>query len=85
MHEPHETGSQPIRTLDYAPPEPSRKSRTAMFIAGGFFVAFGVGWLIFGILMANGMRDDYAGPIAIGGASVVFGVSLFLPFALKRS
>ena len=56
-----------------------------MLVAGGFFVAFGVGWLIFGILMAMGMRDDHAGPIAIGVASLVFGVSLFLPFVFMRS
>jgi len=40
-------------------------------------IANGVGWLIFGALMMLArVRDDEAGPVAVGAAFIVLGVGL---------
>jgi hypothetical protein len=68
----------PVTTLDYASPPPRGSSRrdTAWNIVIGILLANGVGWATFGLLMMNGYRDDDAGPVAVGLASVTLGLSL---------
>lgn len=68
----------PLATLDYAPPPPRGTSLRDMVwgIMVSVFLANGVGWSVFGLLMMIGYRDDHAGPVAIGLASVTLGLSL---------
>ena len=47
-------------------------------------VANGVGWLLFGMLMATRMDDDIAGPIAVGAAFIVLGAGLAGSLAWTR-
>ena len=64
--------------LGYAPPEQGRRSRRDMWwgIVISVFLANGVGWLTFGFLMMQGMRDDHAGPMAVGLAFITLGCGL---------
>ena len=41
-----------------------------------FVFAGGVGSFTFGVLMSNGWRDDYAGPVAFGLALMVLALAL---------
>ena len=47
-------------------------------------VANGFGWVIFGLLMMAGQRDDNAGPIAVGVAFIVLGAGLAASLAWTR-
>jgi hypothetical protein len=74
---PEEQEAQPVLPLEYAQPQP-RTSRRDLWLGllVSFFLANGVGWMIFGILMREGWRDDHAGPVAVGLAFIVLALSL---------
>ena len=75
----------PLPTLDYGRPDP-RPSRSHMIwgIVISVFLANGVGWTSFGMLMIMGQRDDEAGPVAIGLASIALALSLAAALYLRQ-
>jgi hypothetical protein len=76
----------PPVALEYQPPQPRARRRGDMAwgIAVSVLIANGVGWVIFGFLMINGYRDDDAGPVAAGAASIVLGVGIAGSLAWTR-
>lgn len=68
----------PFATLDYAPPPPAKPARrdTIWGVFISLFLANGVGWVAFGFFMMMGYRDDYAGPVAFGMASIALAAGL---------
>src|SRR5687768_14734702 len=62
--------------LEYQPPQPRNPRRGDMVwgVVISVLVAKGVGWMIFGMLMMVArVRDDEAGPVAVGAAFIVLG------------
>lgn len=77
----------PLVALEYQPPQPGGGRRRGDMGWGfliSFFVAFGTGWLIFGSLMMAGKRDDHAGPVALGAASIVLGAGVAASLVWSR-
>jgi hypothetical protein len=74
---PPSSYSPPV-ALEYHTPQarPRRRGDMAWGIAISVLIANGVGWLLFGMLMSDGWRDDYAGPVAVGAAFIVLGVGI---------
>ena len=77
---------QPPVALEYQPPQP-RASRRADMVWGvviSFLLAKGVGWMLFGMLMIARVRDDEAGPVAVGAAFIILGVGIAGSLAWTR-
>ena len=78
--------SPPPVALEYQPPQ-ARARRGGDMVWGiviSILVANGVGWLLFGMLMVTRMRDDEAGPIAVGAAFIVLGAGIAGALAWTR-
>jgi hypothetical protein len=79
--------SLPLRALDYEPPPRPRKRDFSILLGAGagFFISLGVGVATFGVMMAVGkVRDEFAGAVGFGFASMSFGLSLAGLFWLVR-
>ena len=80
--------SQPplLVALEYQPPQPraARRGDMAWGVAISVLIANGVGWMLFGMLMMSNVRDDYAGPVAVGAAFIVLGVGIAGSLAWTR-
>ena len=76
----------PPVALEYQPPQPRARRGGDMVwgIVISFLIAKGVGWLLFGTLMVTRMRDDEAGPIAVGAALIVLGAGIAASLAWTR-
>ena len=64
--------------LDYATPAPPRpwsgsKRELCLGIAAGVLISAGLGSLLFGALMALGVRDEQAGLMAFGTSCITLG------------
>jgi hypothetical protein len=68
----------PLVALEYQPPQPRAPRRGDMIwgILISLLIAKGVGWMLFGMMMVARMRDDEAGPIAVGAAFIVLGAGI---------
>jgi len=74
-----------VLPLEYAPPAQRPSRRDAVWgVVISILLANGVGWLSFGMGMVTGMRDDYAGPIAVGLASITLGLGLAGTWSVTR-
>jgi hypothetical protein len=76
----------PPVALEYQPPQPRAARRGDMVwgVAISVLIANGVGWMLFGMLMMSNVRDDYAGPVAVGAAFIVLGVGIAASLAWTR-
>jgi len=72
--------------LEYQPPQPraGRRGDMAWGIVVSVLIANGVGWMLFGMLMIARMRDDEAGPVAVGAAFIVLGLGIAGSLAWTR-
>ena len=72
--------------LEYQPPQPRapRRGDMAWGVVISILIAKGVGWMLFGMLMISNVRDDYAGPVAVGAAFVVLGLGIAGSLAWTR-
>jgi hypothetical protein len=73
--------------LEYQPPQPraSRRGDMVWGVVISVLVAKGVGWMIFGMLMmVTRVRDDEAGPVAVGAAFIILGVGIAGSLAWTR-
>ena len=81
-----ESSPPPLVALEYQPPQPRAPRRGDMVwgIIISVLIANGVGWMLFGMLMVARMRDDEAGPIAVGAAFIVLGAGIAGSLAWTR-
>ena len=73
---PLEPAAVPV--LDYGPPRRSTYGLRIWFGFGVVLFAIGCGLAAFGVMMAMGFRDDYAGPAGIGVGLIVCGLFFML-------
>jgi len=77
----------PPVALEYQPSQAQAPRRRDMVwgVVISILIANGVGWVIFGMLMMLArVRDDEAGPVAVGAAFIVLGVGLAASLAWTR-
>ena len=82
---PSSHASPPV-ALEYQAPQPRAPRRGDMVwgIIISLLIANGVGWMLFGMLMISRMRDDEAGPVAVGAAFIVLGAGIAGSLAWTR-
>src|SRR4051812_15295533 len=74
------TAPQPAMPLEYEPPRragvPGLRMQLWLGIFASVFMSAGIGFGMFGMLMATGLKDDHAGPIGFGVGCFMLGVCL---------
>jgi hypothetical protein len=77
--------SPPV-ALEYQPPQPrlARRGDMVWGVIISLLIANGVGWMLFGMLMMARVRDDEAGPVAVGAAFIIFGLGIAGSLAWTR-
>jgi len=73
----HASSTPATNALDYATPSrpagTGTKRDTFLGVMAGLFISGGFGFLVFGALMAMGLRDEQAAMIAFGSSFMMLG------------